>query len=309
MTISSLELSAPPASYRISRWVRRLLRVSAAGALVAAAWAPIAFALAPVLLLMSAYTERVVLRFSPESARQALFDREAVKASRRLFRRGSGIPSRTRRLLPGQAQSSPRAAMPSTAVRTLVTMTKRPILMPNRTKVMTTLAVRRSTARRIWWTGERLEVTDRRGRVSSWAVTGRGVESDFLPTVMKSRHTVLAAPPTGDAHVAGLVAVGTRRLPIEAVVLLDRCSRRVCTIPASGFAEADVAAVAEHAGVEYSHIELPFRFLHPAETLTDALFPRSVRYRRIAGAQRQWGPLAPARNVVVSVVTLLIGLR
>lgn len=173
----------------------------------------------------------------------------------------------------------------------------------------TPLAVRRSTARRIRWTGEHLEVTDRRGHVTAWTVTGGGVESDFLPVAMKSRYTDPAAPPTGDAQVAAMAAVRTRRRPVAAVVLLDRHSRRVCMIPAAGFAEAEVAAVAEHAGVQYSLIDLPFRFWHPAETLTGALFPRSVRYRRLAGVPREWGPLAPVRNVVVAVLTLLVELQ
>lgn len=49
---------------------------------------------------------------------------------------------------------------------------------------------------------------------------------------------------------------------------------------------------------------LPFG--HDGETLTAALFPKSVLFRRVAGVQREWGPLTPLQKLLhfwLSMVT------
>lgn len=295
MSLSSLDLDprSPSPARRAARWIRRLLRLGAAVALVAAlvlatsghsAGGAVACAvLAPVLLLAGASAEEAAVRFLPAplriQARQSLLDGESSAASARLFRRGSGNPVRPVHVFAAERAGTPLAARPR--------------------------ALYLVAASEILWTGDRLKITDSRGGVTRWPTTSGGVETDFLPAVLKSRRTVRTAPYTGDATVAGFAVVRTRLLPVETVVLLDRHSRRVGMVPVLGYDEADLAAVAKLAGLEYSLFELPNRFGRTAEVLTTALFPRSVYFRRIAGVRREWGPLAPVRNVVGLVWALV----
>jgi hypothetical protein len=211
-----------------------------------------------VLFLAGKSTEEVVLRFLPEPlrthARQSVLDNESSAASARFFRRGSGNPVRPVHVFATERGTTPLAARPKTLYQLSVT--------------------------EILWTGDRLKVTDARGVATRWSVTSRGVETDFLPAVLKSGRTVRTAPPTGDAFVAGFAVLRTRLRPVEFVVLLDRHSRRVGMVPVLGYDEAELAAVAKQAGLEYSLFELPNRPGRSAEALTHALFPRSVRFRR-----------------------------
>jgi hypothetical protein len=288
VTVSSFDLDprSPATARRAARWIRRILRLGAAGALVAAlefatsahpAGIAVAWAfLALVLLVGGASAEGAVLRFLPlplrTQARQSILDGESAAASARLFRRGSGNPVRPVHVFAAERVSGQLAARPRSLYQ--------------------------SSASEILWTGDQLKVTDARGGVTRWSTTSGGVETDFLPAVLKSRRTVRTAPPTGDALVAGLAVLRTRLLPVEIVVLQDRHSRRVGLVPVLGYDEADLAAVAKRAGIEYSLFELPNRFGRSAEVLTAALFPMSVRFRWIAGVPREWGPLTPLRNVL-----------
>jgi hypothetical protein len=266
---------------RIVRLLRRILRISSAASVITAAaitshhgsaTLAITFAaLAPVLLVTAAGVERIVPLFLPEPLRtvmrQNLLDSEAARISSKLFRRGSGVPKRTTHVFAGNTVGEPLAAHPKV------------------------LYQRASTE--VLWTGDSIAITDRRGRVTTWRTTTTGVTSDFLPAALKSPRTVKAAPPTGDAAVAGVVVAQTKTRPIDMLVLVDRHSRRVGSVPVLGFDEKELARVAKRAGVEFSIFVLPPRFGHDNETLTAALFPKSVLFRRIAGVQREWGPLRP----------------
>jgi hypothetical protein len=266
---------------RIAGWLRRILRIASSASVItaavlashrgSAALAITLAALAPVLLVTAAGVERVVPRFLPEPlrtmARQNLFDGEAARVSSKVFRRGSGVPKRTTHVFASDTVGEPLAARPKV------------------------LYQRASTE--VLWTGDSIAITDRRGRVTRWRTTNTGPISDFLPGVLKSARTVPIAPPTGDAVVAGIVVARTKTLPIDMLVLVDRRSRRVGSALVLGFDEKDLARVAKRVGVEFSIFVLPSRFGHDGETLTAALFPRSVLFRRIAGVQREWGPLRP----------------
>ena len=271
---------------RIAGWLRWILRIaSAASAITAAAlashrgYAALAITLAvlaAVLLLTAAGVERVVPRLLPEPlrtmTRQNLFDSEAARVSSKVFRRGSGVPKRTTHVFASATVGEPLAARPKV------------------------LYQRASTE--VLWTGDSIAITDRRGRVTKWRTTNTGLISDLLPRVLKSPRTVPIAPPTGDAVVAGIVLARSKTRPIDTLVLVDRRSRRVGSAPVLGFDEKDLAAVAKQAGVEFSIFVLPPRFGHDGETLTAALFPRSVLFQRIAGVQREWGPLRPLQMIV-----------
>lgn len=56
--------------------------------------------------------------------------------------------------------------------------------------------------------------------------------------------------------------------------------------------------LAQRAGIEFTAYVLPARIGHDGETLTAAMFPRSVLFQRVAGVQREWGPLRPLQKFV-----------
>jgi hypothetical protein len=265
----------------VLRWI--LLLASAASLTTAivlvshrnsAAPATVLFVLTPVLLLVAASVERAVPRLLSEPLRtlmrQNLADGEAIRTGAKLFRRGSGVPKRTAHVEAGGPVGEPVAARPK--------------------------AIYQLAATEVLWTGDGLAVTDQRGRVTRWRTGTGGVASDFLPAALKSPRRVPTAPPTGDAVVAGIVVARIRRQLPETLVLIDRRSRRVGSVPILGFEEKDLARVARRAGIEFSAYVLPARFGQDGETLTAAMFPRSVLFQRVAGVHREWGPLSPLQK-------------
>jgi hypothetical protein len=264
--MSSLDAGAvrPLRIRRAARWIRWVLRLGGAGTCVAAvvsatrgsaAAMPVTFGvLTVVLLVIAAHAERATIRFLPEPlrtfARQSFLDGESTRASARLFRRGSGNPHRVRHVFATEAATAKLAARPR--------------------------IVYQAAASEILWTGRYLRITDARGRAGYWYTASGGVSTDFLPAVIKSRVTVRTAPPTGNAFVVALAVMRTKQLPVDTALLLDQHSRRVGMVPVRGFDEAQIAAVAKQAGLEYSLFELPSRPGSSAEALIEALFPRSV---------------------------------
>jgi hypothetical protein len=264
-------------AFFLRTWFWRVLGVAALILLAAEPIGPaIPLVMLGIALIGPGVTRQATIRLRRAPlrlrAQQAFIEAEAARAFRKLFRRGNSQPKQLRKLPSTQPSATPFTARPTIVYN----------LAPGEYS---------RTCRDLAWNGSALTLTDRRGATLTWTTVSGGV-------LRGTRMRLYApAPDLGDLVVAEIVVTKPRFSPLDRVHLLDRWSRRLATIPVVGFAEDDLAALAGHAGVAFTFLEMPSRIKATSETLVAALFPRSVLYRRPAGVDPEWRWLERVRLI------------
>jgi hypothetical protein len=140
---------------------------------------------------------------------------------------------------------------------------------------------------RLQWDGASLTAVGENGASASWRPKRGGLEPGFgAETVSRTKRRPTASGECPDT-VAEIAAVALKSGPPRRIYFLDQESHHLAVLPMLGLAEADVAALAARAGVDFRVYSLvtgdPLVPLDsvPPDALCEVLFPRSARRRKL----------------------------